>query len=362
MNKKKPSLLRSLGTALGVVLVIVVFAYGVQVTDVNFETTRSEIRLTQLKRVIRALARPDLIEYDLEVTDIEIPFYLPCPEDQVIEVPEPDQSQPYLISSSYCASPKEIITINGYNFAPNSKGPLNFITASGVKKQLGNFQSDGEGNFQLEVEIPTRQPLEEAQHIRASARSQIGGPKFTETAKVTWDKIIETVFMALLATAIGTVAAIPVSFLAARNLMTENKSPLTSMAFSLLGWPVGIYIGLHAASWIRNLIIPISEDSLFSLGGLIIGSILVYLILRLNMTTNNPENKTFLNKFFRILVFILSAVIGIAVLLFLETLLHSVGTTLIETLGTFGFLGKQSWAGHLGKLAKISVIKQPLAL
>ena len=64
MNKKKPSLQRSLGTALIVLLVVVVFAYGVQVTDVNFETTRSEVRLTQLTRVIRALAQPDLIEYD----------------------------------------------------------------------------------------------------------------------------------------------------------------------------------------------------------------------------------------------------------------------------------------------------------
>jgi len=94
MNKKKPSLLRSLGTALSVLLVVVVFAYGVQVTKVNFETTRSEDRLTQLKRVIRALARPDIIEYDTEDTDIEIPFYLPCPEDGEIEIPKPDTNGP----------------------------------------------------------------------------------------------------------------------------------------------------------------------------------------------------------------------------------------------------------------------------
>ncbi len=66
MDNKKPSLLRSLGIALGVVLVIVVFAYGVKVTDVNFETTRSVDRLTSLKRVIRALVKPDIIEYDYD--------------------------------------------------------------------------------------------------------------------------------------------------------------------------------------------------------------------------------------------------------------------------------------------------------
>jgi phosphonate ABC transporter permease subunit PhnE len=339
MNKKKPSLLRSLGTALSVVLVIVVFAYGVSVTDVNFETTRSEDRLKQLKRVIRALAKPDLIEYDTEDTDVEIPFYLPCPEDQEIEIPEPDTSQPYLTASVYCASPKENIIIQGFNFAPSSKGPMNFVTATGVKKQLGNFVADGDGHFQLEVEIPTRQPIAEAQHIRATARLQIGGPKFTATAKITWEKIIETVFMALLATAIGTTVAIPVSFLAARNLMSENKSPLTSMAFSIIGWPVGIFIGLLTASGIRNLLTPFLENPLLSLGELIVGPFLIYLILRWNIKPGDTEPKSVISKVLRILIFILAAVLSIASLLFLETLSRSVGLALVIPLGAFGFIG-----------------------
>ncbi len=339
MDKKKPSLLRSLGTALIVLLIVVVFAYGVQVTDVNFETTRDEVRLTQLKRVIRALVKPDLIKYETEDTEVEIPFYLPCPEDQDVEVPKPETDQPYLIASVYCASPEENVIIEGFNFAPNSKGPINFVNSSGVKKQLENFEADGEGYFQIEVEIPTRQPVEEAQHIRATARLQIGGPKLTHTAKVTWEKIIETVFMALLATAIGTAIAIPVSFLAARNLMSENKSPLSSVAFSLIGWPAGIYLGLQAATWIRNLLVPITNNSLFCLGGLIIGFILVYLILRWSLTVSGPEPERTFSKLFRILLIILAALFSVAILIFLETLSRSVGKSLIELLGPVGFLG-----------------------
>jgi len=339
MNKKKPSLLRSLGTTLVVFLVVVVFAYGVQVTNVNFETTRSEDRLTQLKRVIRALVKPDIIEYDTDDIDIEIPFYLPCPEDQDIEIPKPETDQPYLIASVYCASPEETVIIEGFNFAPTSKGPLNFVTLSGVSKQLGNFEVDKEGYFQLEVEIPTRKPIEEAQHIRATARLHVGGPKFTDTAKVTWEKIIETVFMALLATAIGTVVAIPVSFLAARNLMSENKSPLSSVSFSLIGWPAGIYLGLQVASWIRNLLVPITDNSLFSLGGLVIGLILVYLTLRWSLTAGSPEPEQTIRKLSRILVMLLAALFSVAILLFLESLSRSIGKALIELLGPFGFLG-----------------------
>ncbi len=339
MNKKKPSLLRSLGTALGVFLVLVVLAYGVKVTDVNFETTRSEDRLTQLRRVIRALVKPDIIKYETLDTNVEIPFYLPCPENQEIEIPEPDTSQAYLVSNVYCASPKEKAIIQGYNFTPGSKGPINFITSSGVKKQLGNFEIDGEGFFQLEVELPTRQPVTEVQHIRATARLRVGGPKLTETAIVTWDKIIETVFMALLATIIGTAIAIPISFLAARNLMAENKTPLTSIAFSIIGWPVGISLGFQAVKILRNILTPITTNSLYTVGGLVIGPLLIYLILRMSINPGDTEPKSVLSKTLRILVLTLAALLSIATLLFLETLFITVGLSIVEPLGAFGFIG-----------------------
>ena len=338
MKKKKPSLLRSFGTALGVLLVVVVFAYGIQVTDVNFETTRSEDRLTQLKRVIRALVKPDIIEYETEDTNIEIPFYLPCPEDGEVEIPKPDTNGPYLVASVYCASPKENVIIEGYNFTPNSKGPLNFVTASGVKKQLGNFETDEEGYYQVEVKIPTRQPVTEAQHIRATERVRISGPLFTVTAKATWEKIIETVFMALLATAIGTVAAIPVSFLAARNLMRENNSPLTNVAFSLIGWPVGIGLGGVVAVGIRNLMTPLTGNTLINLGGVIICPLLIYLILRW-VINGGEEKEQVMKKVIKFLANILAAILTLVALIFLESLLRSVGRAIIEPLGSFGFLG-----------------------
>jgi len=338
MNNKKPSLLRSLGTALGVLLVVVVLAYGVNVTKVNFETTRSEDRLTQLKRVIRALVKPDLIEYETIDTDIEIPFYLPCPEDVEFEIPEPDTSGPYLVASVYCASPKEVVIIEGFNFAPGGKGPLNFITASSVKKQLGNIETDGEGYFQMEVKIPTRQPIAEAQQIRATIRRQVGGPKLTETAIVTWEKIIETVFMALLATLIGTAIAIPISFLAARNLMAENNSPLTSVAFSIIGWPIGIALGGLAAIGIRNLMVSFTGNTLINLGGIIICPLLIYLILRW-VIKDGEEKEPVMKKVLKFLAYLISAFLALAAMIFLEYLSRSVGKAIIGPLGPFGFLG-----------------------
>jgi phosphonate ABC transporter permease subunit PhnE len=337
MDNKKPSLLRSFGTAGIITLIIVVFAYGVKVTDVNFTTTRSENRLTQLKRVIRALVKPDIIEFETVDTNVEIPFYLPCPQEDY-EIPEPDTSGPYLTANRYCAAPKQTVTIQGFNFAPESKGPLNLITSSGVKKPLGDFVTDSEGHFEMEVELPQRQPVAEAQHIRATARVRVGNPIITDTAKITWEKIIETVFMALLATAIGTAIAIPISFLAARNLMAENKSPVTSIALSLIGWPAGIYIGLQTSKWMRTLLIPITENTQYSAIGIVVGAGVIFLVLSWSLRSKESGISP-LSRIIRIILIILAGLIGIAILFFLESIFKTVGVALIEPLKFFGFIG-----------------------
>jgi len=339
MNKNKPSLLRSLGIALGVVLVIVIFAYGVKVTDVNFETTRSEDRLTQLQRVIRALVKPDIIEYDYDQTVVEFPFYLPCPDSGSVPEPEIDTSKAYILSSEFCASPGDIVQIEGHNFPPGQKGPIDFFTASGVRKPLGDFSTDSNGDFQLEVELPERQPVAEAQHIIATIRVQVGSAKLTETAKVTWDKIIETVFMALLATVIGTAMAIPISFIAARNLMAENRSPLTSIAFAIMGWPAGIYLGLKTASLVRRYLTPYMENTLQSLIGLAVGIVLVFFVLRWALVDEDRGTGFNPIRILKIIAYAVAGIAGIVVMLFVESLSRTAGTALVEPLGSFGFVG-----------------------
>jgi phosphonate ABC transporter permease subunit PhnE len=339
MEQNKPSILKSLGKALIAILVIVVFAYGVKVTDVNFETTQSENRLRQLTRVIRALVQPDIVEYETEDTEYNIPFYLPCPEGETVEAPEQDLEKPHLIASSYCAAPKEIITIEGYNFIPNSKGPLNFITFNGVRKQLGNFQADSEGYFEMRVELPTRQPVAEAQQISALSRVSIGSPKLTLTAKVTWEKIIETVFMALLATAIGTAAAIPLSFLAARNLMAENRSPLTSISLSLIGWPAGIILGLLITKYLRGFLLQTLNNTLLAFAGILIGGGLIFILLKWSIKPEETEQIPASTRILRVILMILAGFISIIVMVFLEIIAKNVGRALIEPLGAFGFLG-----------------------
>ncbi len=60
-KQPKASIWRSIGVGAVVIIAIIIYAYGFQVTKVNLEETKSPRRQEQLLRIIRALAKPDLI-------------------------------------------------------------------------------------------------------------------------------------------------------------------------------------------------------------------------------------------------------------------------------------------------------------
>ena len=335
-NKNNKSLKKSIGVGLAVALGLLVFAYAFQVTDVDFGTTRDEVRQTSLTRVLRALAHPDLVEYEQEELNVEIPFYLPCPEGEQPSLPENTSSDPYITASSACGAAGEMLTVEGFNFPAYAQGPLNFITSSSVKKQLAKFQADENGYFIYEIKVPNRQPVEEAQAIRATVRTNVGAPKWSDNALATWDKIIETIFIALLATTIGTLIAIPTSFIAARNLMVDNTSPLTSVTLSIIGWIIGIGVGSQVTAWLISAFIPIVDNLTLNLVGAFVSFALFYFVLRWRVFTPEEE-KASIGK--EIASTIGLALFGISFTIFFGISFRAIGALLVEPLGTFGFLG-----------------------
>jgi phosphonate ABC transporter permease subunit PhnE len=167
----------------------------------------------------------------------------------------------------------------------------------------------------------------------------IGSPRLTPIALSTIDKILETVFLALLATTFGTLLAIIISFLAARNLMEEVKSPLTSISLSLLGWTVGIAIGIQAARWIGGFAESLSGNNLVLLAGVLISGILIWLIVRWAVPAEELEPPGLPVRLARLAAMAVAAGLTIFNLYLIAYLGFAVGDYLEENLGTFGFLG-----------------------
>jgi phosphonate ABC transporter permease subunit PhnE len=335
---KKPSFKRSLVIGFTVVIAILVLAYGFQVTEVNFEETRSETRLTQLSRIIRALAHPEILEYERDEVFVEAPIYLPCPEAEP-SLPEVDTSGPYITLEPYCADAGEPIVVSGSNLLPNSRGPINFIPPSGASLTIGDFIVDSEGNFEEEVELPNRQPVADAQIIRAIGRTNVGAPHFSPVAKATWNKIIETVFLALLATVFGTMIAIPLSFLSARNLMSDVKSPVASVALTLTGWPIGVALSLQAVRLVAQISEQLAANMLLTAAGLVISPVLAYFIARWAIPPEELNKPPAATRIIRIIALILAALLFILATLLLAQLMYVAGNALDKALGPFGFIG-----------------------
>ncbi len=336
----KPSkqLLKSIGLGLGVLFAVVVYAYGFQVTKVNLAETRSERRQTQLVRILRALSKPDLVTYQQQEFVVDLPYYVPCPPAGA--PPEQiDRSKPYIEAEPACANPGDTITVKGYKFAPNSTGPLNFIPPSNVKLSMGTIETDALGEFTMQAKLPKRDS-EELQHLRATTRLNVGAPQLSTTALETWDKIVETVFLALLATTFGTLLAVPLSFFAAYNLMRDVSSPVTTVALNLLLIPVGILLGLRVAGIARDLTNQATALIWLNLGGMLVGLVVAYLAVRWAVPPEDVERPSRGLRLARSLVLLAAAVLGLFVLYLFSNSLILVGSWLESQMGGAGFIGR----------------------
>lgn len=352
-NKKKPNLRRSLFTGLGILAVLLVYAYGFQVTQVNLEETKSEHRREQLFRILRALARPDLMRYEQEEFEVRAQIMTPCPENGFDTPAIKDTTLPYMVVTPSCNDPRADITIEGFNFEPLTRGPINFVPfESGVKLPLGSIEVDRDGHFLLTARLPAR-PAEDIHEIVATTRRNIGSPFLTRTAYDTWDKIVETVFLALLATTLGVLFSIPLSFFSARNIMRDISSTLTSASLSILFIPVGLYIGGKAASLISQFTQQFDSNIPIMFVGFLLGVVLVWLAFRWAMPTKDVAIPPMGLRLARISVLIFAGALAVISLYLLAYFALSIGETLQPLLGNFGFIGR--FVRDLGDILNMAI-------
>ena len=341
-NRKKASPWKSLQLGLAVLIGLLVFAYGFQVTQVDLEELRSERRQESLIRVMRALARPEIFEYEQEVEVINAPVHVPCPAGGVEPSSESGPTGPYIVVTPGCAEPGETVQVEGFNFAPDTSGPLRFVPGSDPANTVAigrdTVQTDEAGHFVYDMVMPERLS-EDVQYIRASLSQNVGTPRVTDTARDTWDKIIETVFLALLATTFGTILAIPLSFIAARNLMKPVKSPLASIALSLLGWPIGIVLGYLVVKWVEGLSLPFNDNAAINLVAIILAPVWAGFGIRWALPQEETSTPTFNVRLARWAVLFLVILVSFFGLFQLASLAKNLGLAAMENLGSLSFLG-----------------------
>lgn len=228
---------RTSATALALLVgALTVYAIAWQVTQINL--LRLVRDFPQARPVLLAHLRPNLLTRQVERNVGVRAILVPCPVE-----PRPPGAALGVGPGSIEVAPDcgivvDPLLIEGSGFWPEQSVAIWWKNPIGQRHHLregGRFvtvEADQEGRFRLEVRIPDAVPqsflTEESQRheVQAIQERPVGLPRLTETSRMVAFRMLQTVGMALIATTFSIVLAVPVSFLAARNLVGASAAGL----------------------------------------------------------------------------------------------------------------------------------------
>jgi phosphonate transport system permease protein len=199
----------------------IIYTYGWKVTQIQPGNLIRDFHL--VKPLISALLQPDLITRETDSFTAEATFQLaetPGPE---ATLNPPAQPAPTLQLSRTMGNIGDTVSVEGFHLPPNRQGQLFWVNSIEQEFPLGEMATDASGRFYKEVTVPPTARGDE-QLVRVLLTWETGGWRFSHTLTLVAEKIIETLFLGLMATTLAILLAGPLSFLGARNLMTHNKA------------------------------------------------------------------------------------------------------------------------------------------
>jgi phosphonate ABC transporter permease subunit PhnE len=267
--------LRNLVIILLLAITIGIFSYGWSVTDIDLAVPQEPQRQTNLGEVMRDLFSPNIFSQDYTFQQSAASFLIDCAQGTApAEATATTDGSPYIIVSPTCGAANEVVTVRGYNFSTESIARIEWIPTGGearVRQAVGtnedNFVTDPDGSFTLQIEVPQiRGTLGETHTVQARVAVPTGLPHFSDTAGVVMEKMVETIFLALIATAISILPSAILSFFAAHNLMKPIRMALGNLLVSFALLPVGWWLGWQYLSKIGELTFSIGSGALFTTG------------------------------------------------------------------------------------------------
>ncbi|MBE2223228.1 MAG: hypothetical protein IAF02_16925, partial [Anaerolineae bacterium] len=320
-------------------VLIVVYSYAMDATEVNLEEPLKPKRQENLVSLIRELVRPDIFSFQNETRSTNISIRMPCPEE--VKGSQVTVEGRVLVLAPNCATTtQDLLALSGEGFEPNTQGAILWYPAgSDTTRRLADLRIDEAGNFATSFTMPDIRETEEPQRIEVVEVLSKRITGFSEASLITFDRIVETILMALMASTIGTFLAVPISFLAARNLMADVKSPLAAIMTALILVPVGAWLALTVTRWIVDLSDLAVQQSFVGVVAMLLAMGLAWLVLRVGKSaidvTDNSLGTRFVN-WMRIVVATVLALFAVAMVAQYGIL---IGDWLRSMLGPLAFIG-----------------------
>lgn len=257
-------------------LFVLLFTYflGWQVTEVNLVKFFTEFSDTY--NILTRILWPwdAAVVYPEELLKVDNDFINPCPTDGT-ELPAQEpltDGQPWVTVDPPCGDftayviedgvgvnkPGTTITFKGGGFDPNEEVALWWEDPIGnefrPQTEEGTIvvMTDDQGAFEITFQAPpyTTPPNAEGpqnHHVQARQVASVGAGQISPDFIAGVDRMIVTIFQALMATTFGIVLAVPLSFLASRNLMWGN--PVTRLVYYVVRFILNVVRSIEPIIW-----------------------------------------------------------------------------------------------------------------
>jgi phosphonate transport system permease protein len=232
------------GPGIFILIIVIFFALGWQISEINPYKMIKELpdAIPPLSRVLWPWEAA--VEREKEEIGAKAEILIGCGEGELPSVPDEIPGKPYLMVEPRCGDLSRldennevikgsVLTLTGRGFVPNTAAQIWWFDSLGNAfrpRQEGQYvsvQTDKKGEFTFDLVMPYRlipPSAEGPQYHEVEARqvTALGKLVIGDPLKLTLARMAETIFMGMMATLFGIIFAIPVSFLASRNLMSHS--------------------------------------------------------------------------------------------------------------------------------------------
>jgi phosphonate transport system permease protein len=213
--RKAPAFVASWRSLALTILAVAALAYGWKITRIDLYQLVAG--LPNMRHIALGLMQPDVATQTTETTSLSLPMNIGAGAGgNVTSVDGRLRLEPASVA------PGHDFTISGSGLQPNTTARLHLVDSSNQARLIygrdDSLKIGADGSFKLAFEMPSSFALG-AYTLRADVVSPTGEWRMSDTLQLSLDKMLETIFLALMGTAFGVVLSVPLSFLAARNLM-----------------------------------------------------------------------------------------------------------------------------------------------
>jgi phosphonate transport system permease protein len=220
-NKTRLRLPRFTGRLLISVVLLVLVVISIRVTRPDFGKLVTSF--AKGRQITDGLLAPELLEKKpLGSYTINVALPVPCDSASAEGSTVVDGHQLEVLPG--CANPRDHVQLNGYKLGKNADVNLRWVLPSGKLFSIRAAKTDADGNLAEEIDVRPITAAANGIPSRLEVEVFLPGSTYTASKTITdvFNNMYVTIFMALLATSIGTVISLPLSFLAASNITRKG--------------------------------------------------------------------------------------------------------------------------------------------